>query len=136
MTLDDIKLNLRGIEKAIDTLQEEAKKLDNESIAEFLDCELGYISYRISELAELEVDSEGNADTDGLEDGLQEWWDDLLDSEKSQIVGIPTPRLDDRGDDQYEFDQFCDKWWKAKTIQQKQETYKEWSDELPWWEKE
>lgn len=137
MTLDDIKLNLRGIEKAIDTLQEEAKKLDNESIAEFLDCELGYISYRISELAELEVDSEGNADTDGLEDGLQEWWEDLSNDDKSSIVGIPAPsRNDARGDEQYAFDDYCEKWWNAKTISQKQETYMEWADELPWWDKE
>lgn len=137
MTLEEIKTKLRLIESDIDLLRAESERLDNAVIADFISCELSYISYRISELAEVEEDSEDNQDTDGLEIGLQEWWDDLSNDDKSSIVGIPAPsRNDARGDEQYAFDEYCNKWWNAKTISQKQETYKEWADEMPWWEKE
>lgn len=140
MTLQEIKCQISAICANVDKLQEEAKQLPNSSISEFLDCELGYISYRLKELDNVQEDSEGNPDTDGLEDGLNElneWWDDLSNDDKSSIVGIPAPSANDaRGDEQYAFDDYCDKWWNAKTISQKKETYKEWSDDLPWWEKE
>lgn len=137
MTIDEIKPQITAIRANVDKLQEQSRTLDNQSIAEFLYCELGYISYRLSELEEMQIDSEGNPDTDGLEDGLQEWWDDLSNDDKSSIVGIPAPsRNDARGDEQYAFDDYCNKWWNAKTISQKQETYKEWADDLPWWEQE
>lgn len=124
MTIDEIKSKICDLRIAVDELQEEAKTLDNEKIADFLDCELGYISYRISELEDMQIDSEGNADTDGLEVGLQEWWDDLSNDDKSSIVGIPAPsRNDARGDEQYAFDDYCNKWWNAKTIAQKQQEY-------------
>ena len=135
MTLEEIKSKICDLRVAVEELQEEAKTLDNLNISDFLDCELGYISYRLSELEDMQIDSEGNADTDGLEIGLQEWWEDLGNDDKASLVGIPAPsRNDARGDEQYEFDEYCNKWWEAKTISQKQETYKEWSDELPWWE--
>lgn len=143
MTLEEIKTKICDLRCSVEELQEESHKIwvetsdtATEKVASFLDDELGYIAYRLSELENMETDSEGNPDTDGLEDGLQEWWDDLTDEDKSRIVGIPTPRLDDRGDEQYEFDRYCEKWWNAKTISQKKETCKEWEDELPWWDKE
>jgi len=78
----------------------------------------------LGELEDLQIDSEGNADTDGLEDGLQEWWDDLSNDDKSSLVGIPAPsRNDARGDEQCDFDDYCNKWWNAKTISQRQEVY-------------
>ena len=135
MTLEEIKSQLVAIRTNLEKLQEESKQLPQESVAEFLDCELGYIAYRLGELEEMQIDSEGNPDTDGLEIGLQEWWDDLSNDDKASIVGIPAPsRNDARGDEQYAFDDYCEKWWNAKTISQKQETYKEWADEMPWWE--
>ena len=135
MTLEEIKTKLRLIESDMTLLRAESERLNNASIADFISCELSYISYRISELAEVEEDSEGNPDTDGLEIGLQEWWEDLSNNDKASIVGIPAPsRNDARGDEQYAFDDYCEKWWNAKTISQKQETYKEWADEMPWWE--
>lgn len=124
MTLEEIKSKICTIKANVDKLQEKSKTLDNESIADFLDCELGYISYRLEELENMRIDSEGNADTDGLEIGLQEWWDDLSNDDKSSIVGIPAPsRNDARGDEQYAFDDYCNKWWNAKTIAQKQQEY-------------
>ena len=132
MSLEEIKTKLRLMESDIDLLRAESERLDNAVIADFISCELSYISYRISELAEVEEDSEGNPDTDGLENGLQEWWDDLSNDDKSSLVGIPAPsRNDARGDEQYEFDDYCNKWWNAKTLAQKQEIYK---DNMPWWE--
>lgn len=124
MTIDEIMPQISAIRASVDKLQEQSRTLDNQSIAEFMDCELGYISYRLSELEEMQIDSEGNADTDGLEIGLQEWWDDLSNDDKSSIVGIPAPsRNDARGDEQYAFDDYCNKWWNAKTIAQKQQEY-------------
>jgi hypothetical protein len=144
MTLEEIKTKICDLRCSVEELQAEAHTLwtetkddSTEKVASFLDDELGYIAYRLSELEELETDSEGNPDTDGLEIGLQEWWDDLSNDDKASIVGIPAPsRNDARGDEQYAFDDYCDKWWNAKTISQKQETYKEWADEMPWWEQE
>ena len=124
MSLEEIKTKLRLMESDIDLLRAESERLDNAVIADFISCELSYISYRISELAEVEEDSEGNPDTDGLENGLQEWWDDLSNDDKSSIVGIPAPsRNDARGDEQYDFSEYCNKWWNAKTISQRQEIY-------------
>ena len=131
MTLEEIKSKICDLRCSVEELQEEshivwidADQEHTESLAEFLDCELGYIAYRLGELEDLQIDSEGNPDTDGLEDGLQEWWDDLSTDDKSSIVGIPAPsRNDARGDEQYEFDDYCNKWWNAKTISQRQEVY-------------
>ena len=124
MSLEEIKTKLRLMESDIDLLRAESERLDNAVIADFISCELSYISYRISELAEVEEDSEGNPDTDGLENGLQEWWDDLSNDDKSSLVGIPAPsRNDARGDEQCDFDDYCNKWWNAKTIAQKQQEY-------------
>lgn len=124
MSLEEIKTKLRLMESDIDLLRAESERLDNAVIADFISRELSYISYRISELAEVEEDSEGNPDTDGLENGLQEWWDDLSNDDKSSLVGIPAPsRNDARGDEQYKFDDYCNKWWNAKTISQRQEVY-------------
>lgn len=139
MTLEEIKSKICDLRCSVEELQEESNNLwketedkSAESLAEFLDCELGYIAYRLEELEEVQIDSEGNPDTDGLEVGLNEWWDDLSNDDKSSLVGIPAPsRNDARGDEQYEFDEYCNKWWNAKTIAQKQETYKE---NMPWWE--
>lgn len=145
MTLEEIKTKICDLRCSVEELQEESHNVwvnaespsRAESVAEFLDNELGYIAYRLGELEEMEIDSEGNPDTDGLEIGLQEWWDDLCNDDKASIVGIPAPsRNDARGDEQYAFDDYCDKWWNAKTISQRQDTYKEWADEQPWWEKE
>jgi hypothetical protein len=97
-----------------------------------LETELGYIAYRLSELEDMETETEETEDED-----VQEWWDDLGNDDKASLVGIPAPsRNDARGDEQCEFDDFCNKWWNAKTISQKKETCKEWADELPWWDKE
>lgn len=129
MTIDEIKPQISAIRASVDKLQEQSRTLDNQSIAEFMDCELGYISYRLSELEEMQIDSEGNADTDGLENELQEWWDDFSNDGKSSIVGIPAPsRNDARGDEQYAFDDYCNKWWNAKTIAQRQEIYEREND--------
>ena len=144
MTIDEIKTKICDLRCSVEELQEQAQELwretedeRTEKVADYLDNELGYIAYRLSELEELQTDSEGNVDTDGLEVGLQEWWEELPNDEKASLVGIPAPSGNDaRGCDQYEFDEYCNKWWNAKTISQKQETYKEWADEMPWWEKE
>lgn len=136
MTLEEIKSKICDLRCSVEELQEESNNLWKEtedkhveSLAEFLETELGYIAYRLSELEEIETDSEGNPDTDGLEDGLQEWWDDLSNDDKSSIVGIPAPsRNDARGDEQYEFDDYCNKWWNAKTIAQRQEIYEREND--------
>lgn len=144
MTLEEIKTKICDLRCSVEELQEESHKVwidadeqHIENLAEFLDNELGYIAYRLGELEELQIDSEGNADTDGLEVGMQEWWEELGNTDKASLVGIPAPSHNDgRGDEQYYFDDYCQKWWDAKTIAQKQETYKEWADELPWWEKE
>lgn len=72
-----------------------------------------------------------------LVDLINEADNDLSNDDKASIAGIPAPsRNDARGDEQYAFDDYCNKWWDAKTISQKQETYKEWADEMPWWERE
>ena len=132
MTLEEIKSKICDLRCSVEELQEESHKVwvnaespsRDENVASFLDDALGYIAYRLSVLEELETDSEGNADTDGLEIGLQEWWDDLSNDDKSSIVGIPAPsRNDARGDEQYAFDDYCNKWWNAKTIAQKQQEY-------------
>ena len=141
MTLEEIKTTICDLRCSVEELQEEAhtiwtetKDEPTEKVASFLDDELGYIAYRLSEIEDLQTDSEGNPDTDGLENGLQEWWDDLSNDDKASIVGIPVPR--NNSAEQYDFSEYCTKWWNAKTIAQKQETYKEWADELPWWEQE
>lgn len=121
MTLEEIKSQLVAIRTNLEKLQEESKQLPQESVAEFLDCELGYIAYRLGELEEMQIDSEGNPDTDGLEDGLQEWWDELSNDEKASLVGIPAPSNDSA--EQYDFAEYCNKWWNAKTISQKQQEY-------------
>jgi len=129
MTLQEIKAQLRTIETNVDKLRVDAEKLENPVIGDFISCELSYISYRISELAEVEEDSEGNADTDGLEEGLDDWWGDLDNASKSEVSGIPFPTFDDggRGDNAFEFRDRADKWWNAKTISQRQEIYTEFS---------
>ena len=139
MTLEEIKTKICDLRCSVEELQEESHKVwidadqeHTESLAEFLDCELGYIAYRLGELEDLQIDSEGNPDTEGIEYSLQEWWDDASNEEKARLVGIPAPsRNDARGDEQCDFDDYCDKWWNAKTLAQKQEIYK---DNMPWWE--
>lgn len=129
MTLEEIKTKLRLMERDIELLRAESERLENAVISDFISCELSYISYRISELAEVEEDSEGNPDTDGLENELQEWWDDISNDDKASIVGIPAPsRNDARGDEQCAFDDYCNKWWTAKTIAQRQEIYEREND--------
>lgn len=132
MTLEEIKSKICDLRCSVEELQEESHKVwvnaespsTEENVASFLEDALGYIAFRLSELEEMQIDSEGNPDTDGLEDGLQEWWDDLSNDDKSSIVGIPAPsRNDARGDEQCDFDDYCEKWWKAKTISQRQKVY-------------
>ena len=142
MTLEEIKSKICDLRCSVEELQEESHNVwvnaesnsTEENVASFLDDALGYIAYRLSELEEMQIDSEGNVDLDGLESGLNEWWEDLGNDEKASIVGIPAPSNDSAA--QYDFSEYCEKWWNAKTISQKQETYKEWADEMPWWEKE
>lgn len=129
MTLEEIKSQIVAIRTNVEKLQEGTKQLPQESLAEFLDCELGYIAFRLEELENMQIDSEGNADTDRLEVGLQEWWDDASNEERARIVGIPAPSNDSA--EQYDFAEYCNKWWNAKTLAQKQEIYK---DNMPWWE--
>lgn len=146
MTLEEIKTKICDLRCSVEELQAEAHELwlnadspsREEEIADYLDNELGYIATRLSDLEEL--DNEDEDDTEELqetEERLQEWWDDLSNDDKASIVGIPAPsRNDARGDEQYAFDDYCEKWWGARTMEQKKETYKEWADEMPWWEKE
>ena len=135
MTLQEIKDQLTAIQANIERLQEDARTLDNKSVADYLDCELGYISYRLGELESMEIDSEGNPDVDGLEEGLDDWWADLDNRNKSEISNIPYPTYDDggRGDNEWEFRERTDKWWKAQTIANRQQIYK---DNTAWWDKE
>lgn len=136
MTLEEIKTKICDLRCSVEELQEESHKIwvetsdtATEKVASFLDDELGYIAYRLSELENMETDSEGNPDTDGLEDELQEWWEELPNDEKASLVGIPAPSGNDaRGCDQYEFDEYCNKWWNAKTIAQRQEIYEREND--------
>ena len=136
MTLEEIKSKICDLRCSVEELQEESNNLWKEtedkhveSLAEFLETELGYIAYRLGELEDLQIDSEGNADTEGIEYSLQEWWDDASNEEKARIVGIPAPSNDSA--EQYDFAEYCNKWWNAKTLAQKQEIYK---DNMPWWE--
>jgi predicted nuclease with TOPRIM domain len=122
MTLEEIKTKICDLRCSVEELQEESNNLWKEtedkhveSLAEFLETELGYIAYRLSELEDMETETEETEDED-----VQEWWDDLGNDDKASLVGIPAPsRNDARGDEQCEFDDFCNKWWNAKTISQK-----------------
>lgn len=127
MTLEEIRTKICDLRCSVEELQEDAHKVwidadqeQIESLAEFLECELGYIAHRLGELEDIGIDEE-KTDTDEL----QEWWDDLGNEDKASIVGIPAPHHNDRGDEQYDFREYCEKWWNAKTISQKQEVYME-----------
>lgn len=138
MTLEEIKSKICDLRCSVEELQEESHKVwvnaespsREENVASFLDDALGYIAYRLSVLEEIETDNEGNPDTDGLEDGLedelQEWWDDLSNDGKASLVGIPAPSNDSA--EQYDFSEYCNKWWNAKTIAQRQEIYEREND--------
>ena len=145
MTLEEIKTKICDLRCSVEELQAEAHDLwlrsgtpsRVEDIANYLDDELGYIATRLGNLEDVGNDDEESEDDPETEERLNEWWDDLSNDDKASIVGIPAPnRNDARGDEQYVFDEYCEKWWGARTIAQKKETNKEWADELPWWEQE
>ena len=136
MTIEEIKSKICDLRCSVEELQEQAQNLwketddeRTESLADYLDNELGYVAYKLSELEELDTDSEGNPDTDGLEDGLNEWWDDLSNEEKTNISGIHFPTADDggRGDNDFEFTERTNKWWNSRTISQKREIQAEYT---------
>lgn len=128
MTLEEIKSKICDLRFSVEELQEEAQNLWRETddkrienVAIYLDNELGYIAYRLSDLEDIKTDTEENADTDGIEEGLDEWYFDLSYNDRARLCGISTPG--NGRDDLCEFLDHTEKWWNAKTIAQKQQEY-------------
>ena len=67
-------------------------------------------------------------------DDIEDWWCDLDLVDKCDKANVPYPTCDyGRGDEHYECEERCDKWWNSRTAEQKREIYEE---DLAWWEKE
>lgn len=137
LTIAEIKAKIAELRVQVEELQENAqvlwKETDNkntERVASFMDDELGHIAYELSELEEVEEETEEISEEEA--EAQEEWWDGLDNAQKATIVGVPAPSRNDRGDDQFEFDETCNKWWNAKTAAQKREIIE---NETPWWDK-
>lgn len=93
-----------------------------EELADYLHYELTGIATHLADLEEIQEDSD-ETEIEGVED----WWSELPIDAKADICNIPFPAGDDggHGDNFYEFTDRTNKWWSARTTEQKNEIYQE-----------
>ena len=144
MELKDIKAKICDLRFAIEELSDECFNLwkecgdpHTESVAEYLQYELTAIATRLADLEETEeqeTDIDGESESIDDADTIADWWTDLELRDKCEIANVPMPTTDyGRGDEYYECEERCDKWWNSRTYEQKKEIYEE---NLAWWDKE
>ena len=135
MTLEEIKTEIHELRLSVDKvlykcddlwcLSEE--KSHEERIADYWAKSLAYMSAKLDELEKVKIEKDGEIDNTILLAELDEWFHDLTNRDKAGIVGIPAP-CNNGWDEQCEFYDYCERWWKAKTISQRQEIYKREND--------
>lgn len=108
-----------------------------ESVADYLHYELTAIACKLQDLEETEEhESDIDGESESIEDAdtIADWWTDLDLCDKCELANVPMPTTDyGRGDEYYECEERCDKWWNSRTYDQKKEIYEE---NLAWWDKE
>ena len=144
-------MELKDIKEKIAELRTSASELANEcyllrartnnphtiSVADYLNYELTAIACKLAELEETdeqETDIDGESESIDDADTIADWWCDLDLQDKCELSNIPYPTTNyGRGDEYFETEERCDKWWHSRTYEQKKEIYEE---QLDWWDKE
>ena len=102
-----------------------------ESVADYLHYELTAVVCKLQDLEETEEHEEFAPDTIETyetEDAHEicDWWDNLDLVDKTELANVPFPTCNyGRGDEYYECEERCEKWWHSRTYEQKKEIYDE-----------
>ena len=139
MELKDIKAKICDLRFAIEELSDECFNLwkecgdpHTESVAEYLQYELTAIASKLSDLEETEeqeTDIDGESESIDDADTIADWWTDLDLTDKCELANVPMPTTNyGRGDEYFECEVRCDKWWYSRTYVQKIEIYTDYQD--------
>lgn len=142
MELKEIKAKIADLRYAIEELADECDTLwretDNtatESVANYLYYELQDVAHKLSDLEDTEaVDGEETDTEREARESLDDWWDEQDTMQKCRLANVPYPTEEDgRGENLMEAEDRADKWWKTRTLVQKQEVHEE---NTAWWDNE
>lgn len=131
----DLRFEIENLADECDTLWRETEDTNTEQIADYLHGELNDIAYRLSDLEDTDDDSDTHPDTeDDARDFLDDWWGELDTMQKCQLANVPYPTEEDgRGENLMEAEDRADKWWKSRSLVQKNEIYEK---NTAWWDNE
>lgn len=137
---DIYELRTHHVEKLAESAYRIYKTTNNphaKDVADYLHYELTAIACKLAELEETdeqETDIDGESESIDDADTIADWWCDLDLQDKCEYANIPYPTTNyGRGDEYFEAEERCDKWWHSRTYEQKKEIYEE---NLAWWDKE
>ena len=100
-----------------------------ESVADYLHYELTTIASKLQDLEDTQEHEDYDViETYETEDASEicDWWTGLDLVSKTELANVPMPTTDyGRGDEYFECEERCNKWWYSRTYEQKKEIYDE-----------
>ena len=132
---DIYELRTHHVEKIAQSAYNLFKTTNNphtKDVADYLHYELMVIATKLADLEETEEHEDyEQIETYETQDASEicDWWCDLDLTDKCELANVPMPTTDyGRGDEYFECEERCDKWWYSRTYEQKKEIHDEYED--------